>query len=146
MKAAEITVSYHPTTPPKDRCLIRSSTDAYAMIHDIWNMDKIEYREEFVVLYLDRRHGVIGHYLHSIGSDVATIVSVKQILAVALKVNATGLILMHNHPSGSLKPSRNDKNLTDKIRKAAELFEITVLDHLIITLDGYFSFADDGMM
>src|SRR6056297_343396 len=144
MKAAEITVSYHPTTPPKDRCLIRSSTDAYAMIHDIWNMDKIEYREELVVLYLDRRHGVIGHYLHSIGSDVATIVSIKQILAIALKVNACGLILMHNHPSGSLKPSRNDRDLTRKIKEAGLLFEITVFDHLILTLEGYYSFADKG--
>jgi len=146
MKVTEILVSYHPITSPKDRNLITSSDDAYAMIHDIWNMDKIEYREEFVVLYLDRRHGVIGHYLHSIGSDVATIVSVKQIIAIALKVNAIGIILMHNHPSGSLRPSSCDENLTSKIKRAGALFEISVLDHLIVTLNGYFSFADEGLL
>jgi len=105
--------------------------------------DRFKY---FVALYLDRKNGIIGHYLHSVGSDVATIVSVKQILAVALKVNACGLILIHNHPSGQLRPSKCDIDLTNKINRAAKMFDIQLHDHLIVTDANYSSFADDGRL
>jgi len=146
MNVAEIFVSYYPTTPPKNRTLVKSSRTVYDMIHEIWNMDQIDYREEFMVLYLDRKHGIIGHHLHSTGSDVATIVSVKQLIAIALKVNACALILMHNHPSGQLCPSENDRALTKEVKEAAKFFDISLLDHLIVTSDGYYSFADEGIL
>jgi DNA repair protein RadC len=68
------------------------------------------------------------------------------ILRIALEEKAVGLILCHNHPSGNLKPSQPDKELTKKIKEAAKLFDIQVLDHIIVSQDGYFSFADEGMM
>jgi len=146
MKAAEITVSYCPKTSPRDRIVITSSKSVFDLIETFWNMDKIHLREEFVALYLDRKNGIIGHYLDSVGSDVATIVSVKQILAVALKVNACGLILIHNHPSGQLRPSKCDIDLTNKINRAAKMFDIQLHDHLIVTDSNYSSFADDGRL
>jgi DNA repair protein RadC len=146
MIVSEISVSYKPATSPNDRPIIKSSRDLYEHLDQIWNMDIIEFREEFVVLYMDRKNGIIGHFLHSIGSDVGTVVSVKHIIAIALKVNACNLILMHNHPSGQLRPSAPDKQITKKLKRAANLFDIKLLDHMIVTSEGYFSFADEGIL
>ncbi len=68
------------------------------------------------------------------------------ILAVALKCNATGIVIVHNHPSGNLKPSEQDKNITDKLRKACEILDIVLLDHLIISKNSYYSFSDEGLL
>ena len=98
-----------------------------------------------MVLYLDKANKVLGVHKHSSGTDAATIVSVKQVLAVGLKVNASGIILAHNHPSGNLCPSSQDIQLTSQMKEAAKLFDIQVLDHLIINA-GYYSMADEGML
>ena len=98
-----------------------------------------------MVLYLNRANRVLGYHQHSIGSDTGTVVSVKQVIGIALKVNSSSLILVHNHPSGSTKPSPQDIELTKRIKEAAGLFEIKVLDHLIIG-EGYYSMSDDGVI
>ena len=88
---------------------------------------------------------MIGSYELSKGGITATIADIRIILSVALKTLATGLILAHNHPSGNLKPSEADVNLTNKIKEAAKLMDIQVLDHLILADGGYYSFSDEGI-
>jgi DNA repair protein RadC len=139
----EIQVSCHPKTCGKPQ--IKSSQDAYELIKPLYNEDILQYKEIFMVLYFNRANRVLGYHIHSIGSDIGTVVSVKQVIGIALKVNACSLILVHNHPSGNTKPSEQDMELTKRIKEAAGLFEIQVLDHLIIG-DGYYSMSDDGLI
>ncbi len=140
---AEIQVSYHPNTCDKPQ--INSSQDAYELIKPLYNEDILQYKEIFMVLYLNRSNRVLGYHIHSIGSDIGTVISVKQVIGIALKVNSCSLILVHNHPSGNTKPSEQDIELTKRIKDAAGLFEIQVLDHLIIG-DGYYSMSDHGVI
>ncbi len=89
---------------------------------------------------------MIGSYQLSKGGITGTIADARLILSVALKTLATGLILAHNHPSGNLKPSEVDIGLTKKIKQSAKLMGIELLDHIIISNEGYFSFIDDGIL
>lgn len=103
-------------------------------------------KEEAVVLFLNRGNRVLGGYKVSSGGITGTIVDIRIILAIALKCLASGIILAHTHPSGELNPSRADKELTLKLKEAAKLMDISLLDHLIISLVAYYSFADEGMI
>ena len=109
-------------------------------------MDQIELQEEFKVMLLNRANKVLGILSMFKGGIHATIADQRLIFAAALKANATGIILARNHPAGSLRESHQDRLLTDKIIKSGELLEITILDHLIISTNGYFSFADQELL
>ncbi len=100
--------------------------------------------EEFWVLYLNHSHRIISAERVSQGGLVATVVDVRILLKNALDRMATGLILCHNHPSGSLRPSTQDDALTKKITEAGRLLDIAVLDHVIIGQNGYYSYRDEG--
>ena len=102
--------------------------------------------EEFWVLYLNQSNKVIHKSAVSKGGITATLVDVRLILKKALELNATGIILSHNHPSGRKEPSEQDKTLTNKIKKAAEILDINLLDHIIVAEKSYFSFADEGLL
>lgn len=102
--------------------------------------------EEFWILYLNNGNRIIKKLLLSKGGITGTLVDIRLVLKRALELGATGLILVHNHPSGTLKPSEADKMLTDKIILAAATIDIKVLDHLIITKNSYYSFADAGLI
>ena len=102
--------------------------------------------EEFVILCLNRANKVLGYSKISQGGLSGTVADPKVIFQVALKSNASSIILCHNHPSGNTKPSDNDIQLTKKLKKAGEFLELNVLDHLIITSDAYFSFADESLL
>jgi len=102
--------------------------------------------EEFWIIYLNNSNKVIKKSQLSKGGITGTLVDVRLVLKSALEVGATGLILAHNHPSGTLKPSSADKNLTDKLKIASESLDIKVLDHIIVTEKAYFSFADENML
>jgi len=102
--------------------------------------------EEFWVIYMNNSNKVIQKNLLSKGGITGTFVDVRLTLKNALEVGATGIILAHNHPSGTLKPSEADKQLTKKLKTAAESLDIKVLDHLIITEKSYFSFADENLL
>lgn len=93
-----------------------------------------QYKEEFVALFLDRQNRVIGWHNASKGGATSTVVDIKQILGIATKINAQGLIISHNHPSGSLIPSQADLQLTKQFIAAAKLLDIAVLDHVIVAL------------
>jgi len=102
--------------------------------------------EEFWIVYLNNSNKVIQKNQLSKGGITGTLVDVRLALKTALEVGATGIILAHNHPSGTLKPSDADKQLTKKLKIAAESLDIKVLDHLIITENAYFSFADESLL
>ena len=103
-------------------------------------------QEVFVVVFLNRGNKVIHHQIVSEGGLTGTVADPRVILKKALEHNATSLILCHNHPSGSLRPSRADEILTQKIKQAAMLLDIQLMDHIIVSSEGYFSFADEGML
>ncbi|WP_431159223.1 RadC family protein [Winogradskyella poriferorum] len=102
--------------------------------------------EEFWILYLNNSNKIIHKNQLSKGGITGTLVDVRLVLKNALENGATSLILCHNHPSGTLKPSQADKNITQKLKQASESLDIKVLDHLIITEHSYFSFADEELM
>lgn len=101
--------------------------------------------EEFFVLYLNRGNYLIQKKRISIGGVSETIADGKIIFKVALELNASGIILAHNHPSGQLFPSDADKQLTRRLKEFGKLIDIAILDHLIISEQGYYSFSDEGM-
>jgi DNA repair protein RadC len=145
-EVAEVQLSYRSKVPPKLRPKISSSRDAYTILKGLWNTDTIEMREEFKVLLLNRAHKVLGIYNISTGGVAGTVVDPKLVFIAALRGLASSIILAHNHPSGNLQASEQDINLTRKLVQAGKTLEIQVSDHIIITADSYYSFADNGNM
>jgi len=131
------------STAPLDRSGIKSSGSIASYLQTKWE----EYPHEvFAVLYLNRANKVNHFEIISEGGITGTIADPRIILRKALEHDAINLILCHNHPSGSLKPSRADEQLTTKIKEAARFLDIAVMDHLIVSEDGYYSFADEGIL
>lgn len=141
---AEIQVSY--TTSNSSKIKITSSQVASELLVNNWCNDTIELQEEFKVILLNRSNETLGIYSLSKGGITGTVVDVRLLFAVALKCNSTGIIISHNHPSGKLQPSDVDIALTKKIKKCSELLDIVLLDHLIITKNGYYSFSNEGLI
>ena len=129
-----------------ERPQITTAGDTYEILKHYWDENKIDLVEEFKVLFLSRSNRVLQIMSVSQGGITGTVADPRIILAAALKVGAVSIILAHNHPSGSLKPSRTDDELTHKIKHAAQFHDIRVIDHIIISSDGYFSFADEGLL
>lgn len=102
--------------------------------------------EEFWVIYLKRNNEVIEKYQVSKGGVSGTVVDLKIIFKQAIQNLASGIILSHNHPSGNLKPSQADINLTKKIKRSGDVLDIPILDHVIFTNNGFFSFADESLL
>ena len=144
MQLAEIKVSY--STRMQEKVKVTNSKVVYDLLLAQWNHDIIEYQEELKVVLLNRANVILGVYELSKGGISGTVVDIKIILAVALKCNASGIILIHNHPSGNLEPSDPDTVITRKLKEASEVFELLLLDHLIISKEGYYSFADNGIL
>lgn len=146
-KVSEIIVSYNEKVPENLRCKINSSKDAADLLYKHWDKNTIEMHETFKLLLLNNGNQVKGIYQVSTGGITGTLVDLRLLFAVVLKSLSVGIIMTHNHPCGTLKPSIADETLTKKIKKASELFDIRLLDHIIITPNGdYFSFADNGLI
>jgi len=143
-KISEIELSYkfHSNGVLK----ISDSLSAYELLLNNWNPKTIELQEEFKCLLLDRDNKVLGIYSLSKGGTAGTVVDVKLLMVAALKSKAHAIILAHNHPSGNLKPSTQDRNLTKKIIDACKFLDITLLDHIILSNHSYYSFSDDGVL
>jgi DNA repair protein RadC len=122
---------------------VRVSEEAYEFIKTVI-LKGIEVQEHFVALYLNQANKIIGYYHHSTGTINSTQVDIEIITAVAIKTLAKAVIISHNHPSGNLTPSEPDKVLTKRVKEALKLFDIVLLDHIIVTDKGYLSFADIG--
>jgi DNA repair protein RadC len=103
-------------------------------------------QEVFAVLFLNQANKINHFEIISKGGITGTVADPRIILKKALEENATSIILSHNHPSGNLQPSRADETLTQKIKEAARYFDIKVIDHIIVSEEGYYSFADEGIL
>ena len=126
-----------------EKPVVSSSTDVALYLQSLLRDHK---HEVFAVLFLNRANKINHFEVISRGGITGTIADPRIILKKALEEDAVSLILCHNHPSGSLKPSRADEELTKKIKEAAKYFDISILDHLIVSEDGYYSFADEGLL
>ena len=144
-KVAEIEINYKNRVKSSDRIKISGSKDAYDVLCQLWSA-KIEYVEEFYVLFMNRANQVLAITKVSEGGTCGCLVDPKRIFQTALKVNSQSLILSHNHPSCNATPSEADIQLTRKLKEAGAFLDIAVLDHLIITTEGYYSFADEGLL
>jgi len=146
-RVSEIQVSYINKVKVKESQRIKSSSDIAKLLFENWNKNTIELHESFKVILLNNSNTVKGIFEMSSGGITGTLVDLRILFAVALKTLATSIIVSHNHPSGNLKPSQSDIRLTNKIKKASELLDIKLLDHLIITPNQeYYSFADEGIL
>jgi DNA repair protein RadC len=140
----ELKISYKTTSAPHGK--ITSSRDAYEFLRRVWDADLIEYQEQFCILCLSRSNYITAFQFISTGGTAGTVVDPKMVFQAALLSNATSLIVAHNHPSGALKPSTQDERLTQKLKTLGTMLDIPVLDHVIITKNSYFSFADEGVL
>ena len=143
---AEIELVYKSQIKASERPKVVTSKDCYKLLRRTWDDGKIDLLEQFKILLLNRRNRVLGIYEVSTGGMTGTVADVRLIFTAALKAGSCAIVLCHNHPSGNLKPSKADEELTYKIREAARFFDIKVIDHIIVSHDGYFSFADEGML
>ena len=142
----EVELSYKNKMKASQRPVGNCSTDFARILRANWPPTTIELREEFRVLYLNRANRVLAMNHASTGGITYCIVDARLIFSTALKLMATSIVLAHNHPSGSLRPSRADEEITQKMINGGKLLDITVLDHIIITDEAHFSFADEGLL
>ncbi|MHC1731336.1 MAG: JAB domain-containing protein [Bacteroidales bacterium] len=141
---AEVRLKYSSRVSASDRPQVRCSTHALELFRETWDKETIELYEECKLMLLNRANKVLGIAQISQGGISGTVTDVRIILQYALKANASGIILCHNHPSGNEQPSEADLKISSKLKEAAMIHDITLLDHLIITNDGYYSMADMG--
>ena len=145
-QVSEIDLIYRSKVKASERPQIKTSKDAADLLRHLWSEDKIDFVEQFKVLFLNRANKVLGIFGVSTGGVTGTVADPKLIFVAALKSNACGIIISHNHPSGNLKPSKPDEDLTQKIKQAGLFLDIKLLDHIIVTSEGYYSFADEGII
>ncbi len=145
----EVTASYFPDGIIKKKMQLSSSRDAHQYLLSLFYSDSIGHRESFMVLYLNRANVVISYARISEGGITGTIADPRLIMQKALLTNSCGIVLAHNHPSGNLKPSESDRDLTRKLIQCATFFDIQIIDHIIISgvdTDKYLSFQDEGLI
>ena len=144
----EVTLNYKYHNPSiKDRPLITNSADAVAVIKLVIDMQRIGLQEQFIVIYLNQANKVIGTMNVFSGSINSTVIDIKLILASGILLMSKSVIVAHNHPSGNLKPSKEDLALTKRLSNALQYMEMKLVDHFIITPDDdYLSFANEGLL
>ncbi|WP_339707472.1 JAB domain-containing protein [Algoriphagus aquimarinus] len=144
-EVAEIKLSYSAKVKTSHRPRVESSRQLYEVFAKVWDQDRIEFVEDFKVMLLSRANRVSGIVTISSGGTAGTVVDVKLVYAAAIKANASSEILL-NHPSGNLSPLNQDLRLTQRVKEAGKILDIPVLDHLIMTAEGFYSFADYGVL
>jgi DNA repair protein RadC len=143
-QVAEVELVYRSTVKPSERPVVLTAADAYQLFLKIWDVEKMELAEHFKAIFLNRASKVLGYINASTGGINGTVADVRHIFAAAIKMNACSVIVCHNHPSGSLKPSRLDEGLTIRFAEVGRILDIELFDHLIITSEGYYSFLEQG--
>lgn len=141
---SEISVSYSSCYTQKTK--ISNVLDSVNILNKMWDYNLINVQEQFCVLFLNQSNDVVGFRCLSTGTINSATVDIKLLFALACKSLSSSIIIAHNHPSGNTVISREDKNLTNKIQKAASYFDIDVLDHIILTDSDYVSFAEEGIL
>lgn len=146
-QVSEIELIYKSKVKASERPKVTTSRDAYQLLKQNWDENKIEFVEQFKVLFLNRANRVLGIFELSTGGLTGTVADPKLVFAAALKMNACNIILCHNHPSGNVKPSTADEQLTQKIKEAGKYLDLPVIDHIILSgEESYYSFADEGLL
>ena len=143
---AEVELIYKSKIKASQRPHIKTSKDAADLLKQSWDENKIDFIEQFKVMFLNRGNKVLGIFEASSGGVTGTVVDPKVVFVAALKANACNIIISHNHPSGNLKPSLQDEQLTQKIKQAGLFLDIKLFDHIIVTSESYYSFADEGLI
>lgn len=139
---AEIELKY---TPNKfSTAQIQTASDCIPIFRNIWNKDGIEYYEEFKIMYLNRANEILGIYHHSKGGINAVFFDIRMIFQAALKANASSIIVVHNHPTGNLKPSELDIAMAKKVKEAGKILDISLLDSIILTKESFCSMLQEG--
>lgn len=142
----EITIKYKGTKKTELRKLT-NSRETYEVCKLLYNENTIDWAEEMILICLNRANKVIGYYKVSQGGTTGTVCDPKIVFTIALNcAGTTSIILSHNHPSGNTEPSSADKQITEKIKNAGRMLDINVLDHIIVTDESYYSFADEGLI
>lgn len=145
LKACEVTLTYKTNVKPSERSKISSSKDAYELLTNrFYSKDTIEHKEIVKAILLNKANKVLGVINVSEGGIDSSIIDCRLVLQAAILANATSLILTHNHPSGNVNPSECDNKMTFELKKACDFMQICLLDHIIVTKEQYFSFADEG--
>lgn len=143
---SEIELSYLPKLKPSALRKISGQEDAYKVFIKTWDKSKINLCEQLKVMLLNRANRILGICTLTSGTVSGTLVDPKQVFSVALKANASKIILAHNHPSGNLVPSRGDFDMTQKIKAGSDILDLKFLDHMIVTTEGFYSFASEGVI
>jgi DNA repair protein RadC len=143
---SEIELIYKPKLKPSQRPTIKCSREAYDLMVNTWDLETIELMEQLKVIYLNKARKVLGILEVASGSPIQAAVDVRLIFGTALKANASSIILVHNHPSGNLKVSEPDLVTTATVKQVGAFHEILLIDHLIITSEGYLSLGDEGLL
>lgn len=125
---------------------VMKSSDIIPFLREIWEEEKLDLIESFYVVFLNRANTTVGWSKISDGGITGTVADPKIIYNNALQSLACNMIIAHNHPSGNLRPSNTDEELTKKIAAAGKLLDIHLLDHIILTTESHFSFADEGYL
>lgn len=144
MKLPQIEVSVRIKNKGVEKHQIRCSNDIYQLSKLMFNQGTIEWTEEAIIMCMNRNNELIGFKCISSGGMAGTVIDPKVVFTIALQCSAHAVILMHNHPSGNLKTSQADDIVTQKLVEAGRMLEIQVLDHLIVTTESYYSYADNG--
>ncbi len=145
-RLAEIRAVYKSRRKFSERTTASGPSDVEAYLREIWNPRTLELSEDFLVLCLNGSHQAVGWVKVSSGGLNASHVDPRIVFAIALQTASTAIVLAHNHPSGNLEPSAEDKSLTRRLVEAGNLLGVRVLDHVILTREGSFSFAERGLM
>jgi len=138
---SEITVSYKRPLFQK-MVHIKGSEDADTLLRNYIDMGRIDLKEFFWIILLSHANRVLGISEIGSGTPKGVVTNIQEIFQLVLLTNATGLIVAHNHPSGNLKPSHSDREVTKKLQKLSKLIDATLVDHIIITSESYLSFSD----
>jgi DNA repair protein RadC len=141
---AEIELVYKSGYNITERPKIGSAKDAYQILLCTWDENKLELVEQAKIILLNNAARVLGICELSSGSTTGTVVDIRHAFVAALKANACAIILAHNHPSSNLNPSHADKILTKQFQEAGQILQLPVLDHIIVTKNGFYSFTEDG--
>lgn len=146
MTVSDVKLIYYPKIKPSERPSINRSADAHKVFMEKWDENNLYLIEEFKLMLLNRGNRVLGVVAVSSGGMTGTVADPRIILRYAILAGATSIVLAHNHPSGNLKPSQADGALTQKIKHACQFVDISVMDHIIVNGEGYFSMADEGLI
>jgi DNA repair protein RadC len=132
------------TVSKGDKVILNTPEGTYEILRSIFDSDTINWTESMVLVCLNRQNQIIGYNKIASGGFSGVVCDPKVVMTLALQCAASSIILCHNHPSGNLKPSKSDIDITSKIKNACNYLDVKLLDHIIITDDGYLSLANEG--